>query len=111
MAFLGGFPPDQPVYFYEYMKDVFATRSQTRALFDLILSLDEELPEASLHLPHYTVLVSGAPDFMTGVYHSKKLAKSMKNNKHVNFTMGSHFLLLEWPEIVAKEILLFIFKE
>jgi hypothetical protein len=26
LAFFGGFPPEQPPYFHEYMKDVFHTR-------------------------------------------------------------------------------------
>ena len=28
----------------------------------------------------------------------------MKNSKHIMFTMASHFLLIEWPDMVAEEI-------
>lgn len=107
-AFLGGFPPEQPVFFHEYMRDVFKTRSQTRALFDLILCLDEPMSKACFTIPQQTTLVSGTPDFMTGVYHSTRLAKTLPKVKHINFTMGSHFVLLEWPDLIAKEMLVFL---
>lgn len=110
-AFMGGFPPEQPVFFHEYIRDVFHTRSQTRALFDLILSLDENMSPDCMTFSQYAVIVSGTPDFMTGVYHSQRLHKTLPNNKHVNFSMGSHFLLIEWPDLVAKEILDFIAKD
>jgi hypothetical protein len=42
---------------------------------------------------------------MTGVYHGWDLERGMKNSKHVIFTMGSHFVLLEWPDLVAEEII------
>jgi hypothetical protein len=29
----------------------------------------------------------------------------MSNARHVMFTMGSHFVILEWPELCAAEIL------
>lgn len=105
LSFFGGFPPEQPTYFHEYMRDVFKFRCQTFALFDLIISLDAILPKEILELSHYSLILSGYPDFITGVYHSQLLEKKLRNSKHVSFTMGSHFLLLEWPEIVAEEIL------
>ena len=51
--------------------------------------------------PKDTVIVSGLPDFLTGVYHSTELARlaGVKNNC---FSMGSHFVLIEWPSLVAK---------
>lgn len=110
-AFLGGFPPEQPVYFHEYMRDVFFTRSQTRGLLDLILCLDDDLPDGSTVLPHRTTILSGFPDFITGVYHSRSLVESMPNAKHVCFTMGSHFLLIEWPALVAKNFIEHIHKQ
>jgi pimeloyl-ACP methyl ester carboxylesterase len=109
-AFFGGFPPEQPAFFHEYMKDAFQTRSQTRALLDLILSLDEPMSSDCLKLRHPTTILSGTPDFLTGVYHSHRLSASLPNSRHVNFTMGSHFLLIEWPNDVAKELQLFFEK-
>jgi pimeloyl-ACP methyl ester carboxylesterase len=108
-AFMGGFPPEQPPYFHAYMKDTFKSREHTRGLLDLICSLDIKPQSGSLCLPHKTTIISGFPDNMTGVYHSQILAKQMPNNKHVMFSMGSHFVLLEWPSEVAKEILELIF--
>jgi len=104
-AFLGGFPPEQPPYFHAYMRDTFQSRAHTRGLLDLICSLDIKPQPGALCLPHETTIISGLPDIMTGVYHSQILAKQMPNNKHVMFTMGSHFVLLEWPFEVAKEII------
>lgn len=104
-AFLGGYPPEQPPYFHEYMRDVFANRNHTIGLLDLILSLDTESPPEALALPIKTTIISGLPDIMTGVYHSITLAKQMQNSKHIMFSMGSHFLLLEWPDLVAREII------
>ncbi|KAJ1414915.1 Alpha/Beta hydrolase protein [Ochromonadaceae sp. CCMP2298] len=108
LAFTGGFPPEQPVYFHQYMKDVFFTRMQTRALLDLILSLDAPCPPHSTTLPHPTVVLSGYPDFITGVYHSYQLQREMKKCKHITFSMGSHFLLLEWPELASRYLVEFL---
>lgn len=110
VSFLGGFPPDQPIYFHEYCKDIFISRSHTRNLIDLILSLDEELPNAIYDVEHKTMIISGTPDFLTGVYHSKTLEKRLKNVKRFNYTMGSHWVLIEWPELIAKDVLEFIFE-
>lgn len=107
-AFLGGFPPEQPSYFHEYMKDAFKTRSQTRALLDLILSLDEPMSAPCFNLEHSTTILSGVPDFLTGVYHSQRLEKTLRNSTHIPFTMGSHFLLIEFPDDVSKELVKFL---
>lgn len=104
-SFLGGFPPEQGVYFHEYMRDVFKSRHQTRGLLDLLVALDDPCPPTALTLPHPAVIVSGVPDFMTGVYVSTMLERGMKNSRHVKFNMASHFLLIEWPELLADEIL------
>lgn len=103
LSFFSCAPPEQSVYFHQYMRDVFNTRNQTKNLLNLILILDTPSLPGAEEVKQKTLIISGEPDFMTGVYHSRRLAKTLKNSKHVNFTMGSHFLLLEWPEIVAKE--------
>ena len=46
---------------------------------------------------------------MTGVYHGHLLARLAKTKNQV-FTMGSHFLLIEWPELVAESILRLLFE-
>lgn len=104
-SFFGGSPPEQGAYFHCYMRDVFETRHQTRGLLDLIVALDSPVPAAGLRLKNKTMIISGLPDIMTGVYHSTRLASSMSDSTHVMFTMGSHFLLIEWPELVAVEVL------
>ena len=109
ISFFGGFPPEQPPYFQQYLRDVFSSRYHTRGLLDLILALDEPCTTEAVTLPHSTVILSGYPDSMTGVYLAYNLARGMKNSKHIVFTMASHFLLIEWPEIVAEELLKFIF--
>jgi pimeloyl-ACP methyl ester carboxylesterase len=87
------------------MRDVFSTPAQTRGLLMLIKALDAPLPEAALTLPHPTMIISGLPDTMTGVFNSFRLHASMTNSKHIMFTMASHFLLVEWPDMLAEEIL------
>jgi len=59
LAFLTGAPPTQPAYFFDYMQDVFSSRSHTKHLLDLVVSLDEALPIEALHLPHKAVIASG----------------------------------------------------
>lgn len=104
-AFLGGFPPEQPIYFHEYMRDAFSSRDHTYSLLNLILALDYDCPkDLLLSVRQPTVLVSGFMDVMTGVFHSNKLAGIIPKSKHVIFTMGSHFILLEWPALIAQEI-------
>lgn len=110
-SFFGGFPPEQAPYFHEYMRDVFNNRKQTRGLLDLILALDAPCPDAAMCLPHQATIISGIPDIMTGCYHSTALEKKMKKARHVTFTMGSHFLLIEWPDLLATEILRLLFEE
>lgn len=107
-AFLGGFPPEQPPYFHEYMYDVFALRMHTRSLLDLIVALDAPLPPTAFTLPQKTQILVGFPDFMTGWYHGKELVDAMPNAKLSIYSMGSHFLLLEWPDQVARELLVFL---
>eukprot|EP00596_Hydrurales_sp_CCMP1899_P000088 CAMPEP_0119034368 /NCGR_PEP_ID=MMETSP1177-20130426/1350_1 /TAXON_ID=2985 /ORGANISM="Ochromonas sp, Strain CCMP1899" /LENGTH=257 /DNA_ID=CAMNT_0006991749 /DNA_START=751 /DNA_END=1524 /DNA_ORIENTATION=- len=104
LAFFGGFPPEQPPYFHEYMKDVFHTRNQTKGLLRLILALDEPLAAEAFVLRNNAVIVSGLPDVLTGAFHGWRLARTMPNSSHVTFTMASHFLLLEWPDLLAKEV-------
>jgi pimeloyl-ACP methyl ester carboxylesterase len=127
ISFLGGFPPEQALFFKEYAKDIFFSRSHTHALMDLIAMTDEPLPEENLEQAlkgvQSCVLISGFFDFMTGVYCTHELHRILskhdaersggkaaggtkkQRSKHVMFTMGSHFILLEWPEVVAKELL------
>ena len=48
-----------------------------------------------------TKRISGYPDFLTGVYHSTELAKLAGVKNHI-FSMGSHFVIIEWPQNVAR---------
>jgi len=113
LAFFGGFPPEQPTFFHEYMRDVFRYRAHTRGLLNLILSLDAEEPaiisgSALTVPPPKTLIVDCYFDFITGVYLGERLAKQMPHSRRVTFSMGSHFVLLEWPELIAREIVTFI---
>ena len=47
-------------------------------------------------------------DCMTGIYHSTRLAQELRHCKHVMFTMGSHFVLIEWPKSIAKELVILL---
>lgn len=111
LAFFGGFPPEQPAYFHQYMRDAFRWRSHTTGLLNLILSLDAAPLPGAEELPLQAVIVDSYFDFVTGVYLGERLAKKMKNSRRVTFSMGSHFVLLEWPELLAKEIVQFLFTD
>jgi pimeloyl-ACP methyl ester carboxylesterase len=104
LAFFGGFPHHQPVYFHQYMFDVFSCPTHTMALLNLIVSLDAPCPPKALTLKHNIVIISGLMDFMTGIYHSMQLTRSFPRCRQVMFTMGSHFVLIEWPQLVAEEL-------
>jgi pimeloyl-ACP methyl ester carboxylesterase len=137
LSFLNGFPPEQAAYFHEYTKDIFTSRAHTHALLDLIYMVDEPLPsddlQRSLAGVQSCLLISGYFDFITGVYHSDELhsvlasrpaecaqkapnrahsaeaaGPCLRRCRHVQFSMGSHFLLLEWPDIVAQELVVFM---
>ena len=111
-SFLGGFPPEQALYFHEYLRDVFKTRVHTRSLLDLIISLDEAAVPGSTSLSQPTILFSGLFDNLTGVYLSHQLQRELKGPvKHVSFTMGSHFILLEWPDVIAQHLVPFIYSQ
>ena len=108
LSFFGGFPDYQPVYFHQYMFDVFSCPTHTMALLNLIVSLDEKCPAGARSLDHHTVVVSGLMDCMTGIYHSTRLARELRHCRHVMFTMGSHFVLIEWPQTIAKELMILL---
>ena len=105
-SFINGYPPEQGVYFHQYMIDTFNNRQHTLGLLNLIISLDYPSITNQFHIiKQPTTIISGYTDFITGIYFSYNLEKQLKYNRHVIFTMGSHWLLLEWPTIVATEIL------
>lgn len=110
LAFFGGFPPIQPAYFHEYMKDTFHSRYQVRALFDLILSLNEAPVDGVVdaRIAQKTFILAGWPDFLTGVYMADQLHSLLPGSKLVKFSMGSHFLLIEWPHLVGKELAVYL---
>ena len=51
-----------------------------------------------------TLCCVGLPDFLTAVYNASTLAALNKIKNNI-FTMGSHFILIEWPKEVAKLLL------
>ena len=72
-------------------------------LLDLIYSLDDFCSKESLSLPQPTLILTGRPDALTRIKHCRDLKKSMgKNCQIIEFTLGSHFLIFEWPDLVAK---------
>lgn len=110
LALFGGFPPIQPVYFGEYTRDLFQTRHHIRTLLDLILAVDAEplTGRVTAELAAGSVIVSGQTDFITGAYLSDYIEEKMPGCRRVRFSMGSHFVLIEWPELLGKEIAMFV---
>lgn len=112
IAFIGGNPPEQGLYFHEYIYDTFATREHTKGLLNLIIALNDNSLYKTIYnhnnqINNYTTILSGYCDFMTGIYLSREIEQTIhkKSCRHIIFTMGTHFLVLEWPDLVAKEIL------
>jgi pimeloyl-ACP methyl ester carboxylesterase len=104
-AFFAGFSPEIGAYGTAYFRDVLSTRTHTKALLNLILSLNAVVPGNGLYLTQKATIVSACGDNLTGVYHATDLARNMPNSKHRCLLLASHFLLLEFPTALAQEIL------
>ena len=98
------------VYGTHDFRDVLSTRRHTKGLIDLILSLDDELPLGADKHSHQTTIISAYFDYLTGYYHADHLNANMPNSKHLCLYSATHFLLIEWPEFLATEILKLIYK-
>eukprot|EP01035_Chromulina_nebulosa_P018574 gene18574-24299_t len=69
-AFIGGFPPEQGLYFHSYMYDAMSTRQHTQGLLNLILALDSKNPldiliDKHIVIQQPTLIFSGYCDFIT----------------------------------------------
>ena len=109
-SFFTGMSQNFSVYGTCYFKDVLSSRKHTKGLIHLILSLDDALPFGADSLTLKTVIISSYFDYMTGVYHANRLKLNMLNSKHICSYSATHFLLIEWPDVVAGEILKLVYK-
>lgn len=85
----------------QYQNDVFG-RS-----FRGYLRLFQELDAHSVYhhlreVPHPALLISGALDPLTPAYQTREMMRKMPNARHVNFKLGTHFVLLEYPEATVR---------
>jgi pimeloyl-ACP methyl ester carboxylesterase len=51
-----------------------------------------------------TLLISGALDPMTPAYQTREMKRKMPNARHVSFKLGTHFVLIEYPDETARII-------
>jgi 3-oxoadipate enol-lactonase len=91
----------------QYMKDIFATD------FGNYLRLFQELDAHSAyhllrHIPHRTLIICGLLDYMTPAYQSREMKRKMPNAEYMSIPMGTHFVLVEYPEKVTSRIARFL---
>lgn len=88
-------------YYAQYQHDVFG-RS-----FHGFLRLFQELDAHSVYhhlrdIPHETLLIAGELDPMTPAYQTREMRRKMPNTSYHNFRLGTHFVLLEYPNEVVR---------
>ncbi|MCA9539909.1 MAG: alpha/beta hydrolase, partial [Myxococcales bacterium] len=87
----------------QYVNDVMAThKANYLHLFQQIdaHSVYHLLPEVQAP----TLVVSGGLDFLTPAYQSRAMARRIPGAKHLSIPLGTHFVLLEYPERVVAAI-------
>ena len=58
-----------------------------------------------------TLVISGALDPLAPAYQSKEIARRIPGARHVSVPLGSHFCLVERPEVVVPQITRFLAEE
>ena len=71
--------------------------------FGAYLRMFQELDAHSVYhhlreIPHPTLLISGSLDPLTPAYQSREMLRKMPNARQVRFPLGTHFVLLEYPQ-------------
>jgi pimeloyl-ACP methyl ester carboxylesterase len=89
--------------FAQYQHDVFG------GSFNGFLRIFQELDAHSVYhhlreINHPTLLVSGLLDFLTPAYQTREMRRKMPNASHLSFWLGTHFVLLEYPEQVLQAV-------
>ena len=88
----------------QYRRDLF-TGDHLQAYLSLFQHLDAHsvyhlLPQ--IQIP--ALVVSGGLDFLTPAYQSKHIARRLPNAKHKRVKLASHFVLIERPDLLVKEV-------
>ncbi|GMH53536.1 hypothetical protein TrRE_jg7316 [Triparma retinervis] len=75
-------------------------------------ALDAHSSYHVLHeIPHPTLIVAGMLDVLTPAYHSFEMLARMPRAELLCFTLGTHFVLLEYPEEIGGRIFGFLADE
>ncbi|MFT6399905.1 MAG: pimeloyl-ACP methyl ester carboxylesterase [Bradymonadia bacterium] len=87
----------------QYLSDLTNTRVEN------YLKLFQELDAHSVYhlLPgvqQQTLVISGGLDYLTPAYQSKQMARRIPRSEHLRIPLGTHFVLLERPKLVADSI-------
>ena len=88
----------------QYCRDLF-----TGEHLSAYLSLFQHLDAHSVYhlLPQIeapALVVSGGLDFLTPAYQSRYIAKRLPNGRHKSVKLASHFVLIERPELLVREM-------
>lgn len=110
-AVLGGSPVFQSIFFMDYLNGSLRSRTHTEALLKLLVALNEEITDDQLkNLQNYkkkVYLIGGNSDFLTGIYHLNELKTIFPNVYNKNIFSATHFLIIEYPELLSYELLKF----
>jgi pimeloyl-ACP methyl ester carboxylesterase len=108
MALLRGNPRLREM-FAQYQEDVFGP--SLRAWLRLFQELDAHSVYHHLReIKHPTLLLSGLLDPLTPAYQTREIHRKMSSSIHLSFPLGTHFVLLEYPEKVTRAVASFLEK-
>lgn len=92
-----------------YMEDVLG-----ESFFNYLRLFQELDAHYSYHhlkdIPNPTLLIWGDCDFLTPGYLSRRMKKKLKNVETLHMWLGTHFVLLEYPEKVGRAVAKFFSK-
>jgi len=91
----------------QYMEDIFATD------FGNYLRLFQELDAHSVYhhlrsILHPALIISGGLDYLTPAYQSREMHRKMRASEHMHLGLGTHFVLVEYPDQVTDRIARFL---
>ncbi len=91
----------------QYMHDIFATD------FGNYLRLFQELDAHSVYhhlrsIRHPVLIISGGLDYLTPAYQSREMRRKMPHAQHLHMRLGTHFVLVEYPDKVVERIAQFL---
>jgi pimeloyl-ACP methyl ester carboxylesterase len=102
--------PDIEWFLTQYINDIFGvSASHTKAYLRLFQSLEaHSVQHLLLDINTPTLIIAAQLDTLTPAYQSYEMGKQLKNSTLINYSWGTHFLLMEYPQEVSKNVVDFI---